>query len=70
MMGWWQTVAGRFIGDGPADYIEELGRVGQLFVEPDEFPRHVRERLDALYVEGLGRGPTDAELLELLAFCR
>lgn len=69
-MGWWQTVAGRMIGDGPADYIEELARMGQLFVEPGEFPRHVRERLDALYVEGLGREPTETELSELLAFCR
>lgn len=69
-MGWWQTVAGRVIGDAPADYIEGLGRMGQVFVEPSEFPRHVRERLDALYVEGLGRQPTDAELSELLAFCR
>jgi hypothetical protein len=69
-VGWWQTVAGRVIGDAPADYLEELARMGQLFVEPSEFPRHVRERLDALYVEALGREPTEAELLELLAFCR
>ncbi len=69
-MGWWQTVAGRVIGDAPADYIEGLARMGQLFVEPSEFPRHVRERLNALYVEGLGRQPTDGELSELLAFCR
>ncbi len=69
-VGWWQTVAGRVIGDPPADYIEELSRMGQLFVEPSEFPRHVREHLDALYVEGLGRGPTEVELSELLSFCR
>lgn len=69
-MGWWQTVAGRVIGDGPADYIEGLARMGQHFVEPSEFPRHVRERIDALYVEGLGREPTETELSELLAFCR
>ena len=69
-MGWWQTVAGRVIGDAPADYIEELGRMGQHFVEPGELPRHVRERLNALYVEELGREPTDVELSELLSFCR
>jgi len=69
-MGWWQTLAGRVVGDAPADYIEELARMGQQFVEPSEFPRHVRERLNALYVEGLGREPTEMELAELLAFCR
>lgn len=70
MMGWWQTVSGRFVGEAPAAYLEELARMGQVFVEPSEFPRHVQEHLDALYVEGLGRKPTESELSELLAFCR
>jgi hypothetical protein len=69
-VGWWETVSGRVIGDAAADYIEGLARRGQVFVDPSEFPGHVRERLKALYVEGIGREPTDAELLELLGFCR
>lgn len=69
-VGWWKTVNGAVIGDPPADYVEELARMGQVFVGPSEFPRHVRERLKAIYVEGLGREPTETEFLELLAFCR
>ena len=69
-MGWWETVSGRVIGDAPADYIESLAAMGQVFVGPSEFPGHVRERLETFYQEGLGRKPTDEELLELLAFCR
>jgi len=69
-MGWWETVGGRVIGDAPADYIESLAALGQVFVDLSDLPRHVRERLETFYVSDLGRKPTDEELLELLAFCR
>lgn len=69
-MGWWRTASGGVIGDAPANYIEELAMKGQVFVEPCALPADVRKELGALYEEGLGREPTDAELLELLSFCR
>lgn len=69
-MGWWRTVNDRVIGDAAADYIETLAKMGQVFVDPSDFPPHVRKCLNALYREGIGREPTDAELLELLGFCR
>lgn len=70
VVGWWETVGGRIIGDAPAEYIEELAHIGQIFVDPSEFPWHVRERLEAFYLGGLGRKPTNEELMELLGFCR
>ena len=68
-MGWWQTVSGAVIGDPAADYIDVLIAKGQAYVEPSELPAGIRERLAAIYVEGVGREPTEEDLLPVLAFC-
>lgn len=68
-MGWWQTVDGAVIGDPAADYVDDLIAHGQAYVEPSELPPEARKRLTAIYVEGLGREPTDDELRAVLRFC-
>jgi len=68
-MGWWQTVGGAVIGDAAADYVDDLIAHGQAYVEPSELPSDVRKRLTVIYVEGLGREPTDDELRAVLRFC-
>lgn len=68
-MGWWKTVDGAVIGDPAADYVEQLQAMGVVYVDPTDLPGEVRERLDALYVEGIGRPPTDDDLSALLGFC-
>ena len=68
-MGWWKTVNGGVIGDPAADYIEQLAGMELVFVEPADLPWKVRERLVALYLEGIGRPPTDDDLRSLLSFC-
>ena len=68
-MGWWQTVSGAVIGDPAADYVDDLIAKGQAYVEPSELPAVIRERLAAIYVEGLGREPTEEDLRAVLAFC-
>ena len=67
-LGWWETRSGSVIGDAAADYVEQLFRMGVVPSDPSELPGEARKRLEALYVEGIGRRPTDAELRELLAF--
>jgi len=69
-MGWWRTVSDAVIGDPPANYIDELNSMGLVYTEPAELPANTRADLEALYVEGLGRAPTEEELRALLAFCR
>ena len=68
-MGWWQTRSGAVIGDPAADYVDDLIAKGLAYVEPSELPAEIRERLRAIYVEGLGREPTDDELRAVLTFC-
>jgi len=68
-MGWWQTVSGAVIGDPAADYVDDLIVQGKAYVEPSEPPPDVRESLTAIYVEGLGREPTEDDLRAVLAFC-
>jgi hypothetical protein len=68
-MGWWQTVGGAVIGDPAADYVDDLIAQGKAYVEPAELPEDVRKRLTDLYVEGLGREPTEDDLRAVLAFC-
>ena len=67
MMGWWETVDGHVIGDPPLDYMEQLVRLGCRWDDPPAIPGEVLDRLRALYMEGLGREPTDHELAVLLA---
>ena len=67
-MGWWKTVSGSVIGDVAADYMNTFSKQGIMWNEASELPREIRDRLDALYVEGIGRPATDAELTELLDF--
>jgi len=67
-MVWWKGVDGRMICEAAVEYIAELARIGQVFVIPADFPWHVREKLEAFYLGGVGRKPTDDELLELLGF--
>jgi len=68
-MGWWQTVSGAVIGDPAADYVDDLIAQGMAYVDPSELPPSVRKRLTSIYVEGLGREPTDEDLRAVLAFC-
>ena len=68
-MGWWQTVSGAVIGDPAADYVDDLIAQGKAYVDPSELPPDVRKSLTAIYVEGLGREPTDDELRAVLRFC-
>ncbi len=65
-MGWWRANDG-VIGDPPLDYLDALGRTWE---SPREIPAEVEEGLTALYVEGLGRKPTEDDLQALLDFCR
>ena len=68
-MGWWKTASGAVIGDPAADYVDDLIAQGKAYVEPSELPADVRKRLTSIYVEGLGRKPTDDDLRAVLAFC-
>ena len=68
-MGWWKAVSGGVIGDPAADYVDSLVEMGLLFTHPSELPGEIRERITALYVEGLGREPTESDLEALLGFC-
>ena len=65
-MGWWKRVEGRMVCESAVEDIADLERMGQVFVTPTDFPWHVREKLEAFYLGGVGRKPTDGELLELL----
>lgn len=67
-MGWWRTVSGSIIGDSAADYVKTLCGRGIVWTEALELPPEIRDRLDALYVMGIGRPATDSELTELLGF--
>ena len=72
-MGWWRTSETAVIGDPVADYMDELEAVlgGSIpWTKPSEMPAEVMERLTALYVEGLGREPTDDDMQALLDFTR
>jgi len=68
-MGWWKTVEGAVIGDPVADYVEQLVAMDLKFVEPADLPWMVKQRLRALYLEGIGRVPTDDDLRAVLRFC-
>ena len=67
-MRWWKTVSGSIIGDSAADYVTTFCKHGMVWTEASELPHEIRDRLDALYMEGIGRPATDAELTELLDF--
>jgi hypothetical protein len=67
-VGWWKTVSGSIIGDSAADYVTTFCKQGIVWNQASELPREIRDRLDALYVEGIGRPARDAELTELLDF--
>ncbi len=69
-MGWWKTVGGAVIGDGPANVLDEYAERGAVWAEPAVIPTEVRKQIEALYLEDLGRLPTDEELEALLSFCR
>ncbi len=68
-MGWWETRCGAVIGDPPANYLDQLAEMGLRWKSPHELPGEIRERLVAIYVEGLGRVPSELELESVLAFC-
>lgn len=67
-MGWWKTTSGSIIGDPAADFVAAFCKRGSAWTEASELPREIRVRLDALYVEGIGRPAADAEIIELLGF--
>jgi hypothetical protein len=68
-MGWWKTTRGTTIGDPPANYLDSLEAMGLTYKAIGDLPGEIRERLDALYLEGLGRRPTDEDLTDLIEFC-
>ena len=57
-MGWWRTVSGGVIGDGPANIIDE---VEDVWTEPAKISPDVRARIIACYREDFGREPTEQE---------
>jgi hypothetical protein len=67
-MAWRETASGLVITEAAADYLHTLFARGMVWTEVSELPCEVRERLVALYMEGIGRPPTDTELTELLSF--
>ena len=67
-MRWLKTVSGSIIGDSAAGYVTTFCKQGIVWTDASELPREIRERLDALYLEDIGRPATDAELTELLGF--
>ena len=72
-MGWWQETETAVIGDPVADYMEGLKTAvgGKIpWTEVSEIPAEVTERITALYVEGLGRKPTQDDLKALLDYSR
>ncbi len=68
-MGWWKTKDGHVIGDPAADYVESFGQAASRWIGPVDLPEEIRRRLDELYVEGIGRQPTENEIEALLGFC-
>ena len=68
-MGWWKTVSGAVIGDGPANVLEDYATRGAVWLDAAAIPVNVRLEIEAMYVEGLGRSPTNEELEALLCFC-
>ncbi len=68
-MGWWEVGEGFVIGDAAADFVEQLSEMGVVARDPSELSDLDRTCLEALYMDGLGRLPTDDGLRELLAFC-
>ena len=68
-MGWWKTVSGAVIGDGPANVLDEYAKRGAVWPDPAAIPVEVRREIEALYVADLGRLPTDEEFEALLSFC-
>ncbi len=64
-MGWWKTVDGGVIGDAAVDYLEELEGP---WIEPEDVPVEVRAEIASLYLQGIGRPPSEQDLRDLLAF--
>jgi hypothetical protein len=68
-MGWWKTVSGAVIGDGPANVLDEFAERGAVWPDPAAIPVNVRREIEGMYREDLGRLPTEEELQALLSFC-
>ena len=64
----WRAASGSVFVRDAGDYVNALCVQGMVLTAASEVPRQVRERLDALYVEAIGRSATNAELTELLGF--
>lgn len=56
-----------FVQDA-ANYVSDLCLQGMVLTDASDVPPKVRERLDALYMEAIGRPATETELSELLGF--
>lgn len=67
-MGWWQSCEGGVLGDPALDYLDELEDIGIRFQKPSDMPDHVRASIVERYREGLGREPTEEDLMALLRF--
>lgn len=66
-MGWWKTVEGHTLGDGPLDLLEECNPKP---TKPTEIPPTVLLLIMLAYVEDLGVLPTTDEINALVEFCR
>ena len=67
-MGWWQSCEGGVLGDSALDYLDELEAIGLRFEKASDLPNHVRASIVERYREGLGREPTDKDLVAMLRF--
>lgn len=73
--GWWSTPSGCAIGKVVEEYVDSVFQElffqkGRVWVKrTDAIPGHILERLDELYLKGIGRKATTEELQELLTFC-
>lgn len=70
-MGWWVIRGDNgVIGDGPADYLEELMELGLRWDDSSKLPAEIRERLSGFWLQEFGRPASTVELQALLRFCR
>ena len=65
-MGWWETENGNVIGDAPLNELEEHAESFR-WQTPDDIPSEAMAAIVEAYREGLGREPSRAELVALLA---
>ena len=68
-MGWWEAERGAILGDGPLDILDRFDEAGRWKTHSDLPPKTSRAIAKA-YRDGLGRDPTDSEIVTLLDYNR